>query len=111
MNVSFCCSVLRCVDVGEHSKTPILTHWLECCTQILMTKPTVTAVLSKSDFMFKNSSNYKDSHVLCLPSKSAWNYFENYITPHAEESIKVKYSATIHTCRMVAANLQNVAFF
>ena len=57
---------------------------------ILMTKPTVTAVTSKSDFIFKNSSNYQDSNVLCLPSTSASNYFDKYMFPLADEPIKVR---------------------
>jgi hypothetical protein len=55
----------------------------------LMTKPMVTTVASKSDFMFKNSSKYKESHVLCLASTSTWKYFDNYMLPLSDEPIKV----------------------
>ena len=56
---------------------------------ILMTKPLVTSVNSKSDFMFKNSSNYNEANVLCLPSASASKYFDNHMFPLADEPIKV----------------------
>ena len=55
----------------------------------MMTKPMVTTVASKSDFMFKNSSNYKESHILCLASTSTWKYFDNYMLPLSDEPIKV----------------------
>jgi hypothetical protein len=54
-----------------------------------MTKPTVTAVSSKSDFMFKNASSYNPDHVLCLASHSTWTYFDTYMKPFADAPITV----------------------
>ena len=57
--------------------------------QILMTKPMVTAISSKSDFMFRNASGYKASNTLCLASASTWLYFDTYMKPFADDPITV----------------------
>ena len=87
-----------CIDSGDarasclrqtRSWLGILVPDVCSCVQILMTKPMVTAVNSKSDFMFKNASNYDEEHVLCLASASTWNFFDNYMLPIADKPIKV----------------------
>ncbi len=54
-----------------------------------MTKPMVTAISSKSDFMFRNASGYKASNTLCLASASTWLYFDTYMKPFADDPITV----------------------
>ena len=64
----------------------------------LMTTPTITPLMSKSDFLFKNSSMYSKRHTLCLPSSSAWAYHDHFMVPVADREFEVINGTDIKDC-------------